>query len=166
MVNPIARCLEWMRATFTLDDSGRGSGAYDPTHGARMPRVPLTTPELPKPVSLYSPDMPQETTHGVYVWATAHGIDVKPGSPLPACTCSPKERRGLPGIGTIVVDAQTGKLGQVMGHEGPRLQLRPPQGGREWEAFPSRVRPANASDELRTKVADANHRSRQEWGTA
>ncbi|MGK5734295.1 hypothetical protein, partial [Streptomyces sp. URMC 124] len=27
---------------------------------------------------------------GVYVWATAHGIDLRPTGPLSACTCSVK----------------------------------------------------------------------------
>ncbi|MFI1257115.1 hypothetical protein ACH4U6_25505 [Streptomyces netropsis] len=51
-----------------------------------------------------------------------------------------------PENGTFVVDTRHGKVGQVMGHEGPRLQLRPPSGGREWEAAPDSVRPATGAE--------------------
>jgi hypothetical protein len=34
--------------------------------------------------------------------------------------------------GALVVDTQSNKLGYVMGHEGPYVQLRPVTGGREW----------------------------------
>ncbi|MFC4511458.1 hypothetical protein [Streptomyces ehimensis] len=36
-------------------------------------------------------------------------------------------------IGDIVVDARTGKIGQLMGREGPDVQLRPVRGGLEWD---------------------------------
>ncbi|WP_107097909.1 hypothetical protein [Streptomyces atriruber] len=53
--------------------------------------------------------------------------------------------------GDLAVDEARQRLGQVMGHEGPYLQLRPPGGGREWDADPARVRPA-AESEIRRAV--------------
>jgi hypothetical protein len=50
--------------------------------------------------------------------------------------------------GALVVDTGTNKLGYVMGHEGPYVQLRPVTGGREWDADPSRVRPATEDERL------------------
>ncbi|MEU5427451.1 hypothetical protein AB0H73_17875 [Streptomyces olivoreticuli] len=101
---------------------------------------------------------------GVYVWATAHGIDLKPSSPLRFCTCFAHTRtpREAPEIGTFVIDTRTDSVGQVMGHEGPRLQLRPPHGGREWEAEPDSTRPATDSELLSAKVKAANAANR--WG--
>ncbi|GAA0379110.1 hypothetical protein GCM10010319_67080 [Streptomyces blastmyceticus] len=79
---------------------------------------------------------------GVYMWATAHGIDLKPSSPLRSCTCFAHTRtpREAPEVGAFVIDTRTDRVGQVMGHEGSRLQLRPPHGGREWEAEPDAAR--------------------------
>jgi hypothetical protein len=51
----------------------------------------------------------------------------------------------------LVYDSGTGSLGYVMGHEGPYVQLRPPGGGREWDADPACVRPA-AEAERRTAL--------------
>lgn len=53
-----------------------------------------------------------------------------------------------PQTGSFVIDIRWGKVGEVMGHEGPRLQLRPPLGGREWEAAPAVVRPASDAEVL------------------
>nr|WP_078660260.1 hypothetical protein [Streptomyces roseoverticillatus] len=64
-----------------------------------------------------------------------------------------------PRTGTFVVDTRWGKVGQVMGHEGPRLQLRPPLGGCEWEAAPEVVRPASDAEKLNAMVR-ANHSPR------
>ncbi|WP_409062953.1 hypothetical protein [Streptomyces sp. SYP-A7185] len=44
------------------------------------------------------------------------------------------------------------RLGRVMGHEGPYLQLRPPGGGREWDADPDRVREAKEDEILRASM--------------
>ncbi|QLE71404.1 hypothetical protein FGW37_07180 [Streptomyces rectiverticillatus] len=60
------------------------------------------------------------------------------------------------------MDLRTDRLAQVMGHEGPRLQLRPPAGGREWEAEPGAVRLATDVELLIAKVRQANSASR--WG--
>ncbi|MFG2209202.1 hypothetical protein [Streptomyces sp. NPDC048638] len=62
--------------------------------------------------------------------------------------------------GGYVVDVRDGRLGKVMGQEGPYVQLRPPGGGREWDCPPDAVRPAGSRDALRARVAEANQASR------
>ncbi|MGA5130181.1 hypothetical protein ACPCTO_10280 [Streptomyces olivoreticuli] len=68
-----------------------------------------------------------------------------------------------PPKGAFVVDLHRGRIGQVMGHEGPFLQLRPPRGGREWDARPDDVRPATDAEKLTAKVQAANAESGR-WG--
>ncbi|MEU9291948.1 hypothetical protein AB0D57_47045 [Streptomyces sp. NPDC048275] len=65
-----------------------------------------------------------------------------------------------PTVGTMVVDRRNGKVGVVMGHVGPYVQLRPPRGGREWDVPPEDVRTPTPTEELSAKVAVANRR----WG--
>ncbi|MFI9805625.1 hypothetical protein ACIHEJ_14865 [Streptomyces sp. NPDC052301] len=65
-------------------------------------------------------------------------------------------------VGSHVVDTRTGRLGIVMGHEGPYVQLRPYGGGREWDAEPDAVRPATSAERLSAATARANARSRGE----
>lgn len=48
-----------------------------------------------------------------------------------------------------------------MGHVGPRYQLRPLNGGREWEADPAEMAPARQSDALTERVAEANRLGRE-----
>jgi hypothetical protein len=50
--------------------------------------------------------------------------------------------------GALVVDTERDRLGQVMGHEGPYVQLRPVAGGREWDAYPAGVRPVTDEERL------------------
>jgi len=64
-------------------------------------------------------------------------------------------------INTLVVDTSRGdKIGYVMGHEGPYLQLRPPGGGLEWDAAPEKVRLATDTEALRARVTELNHAER------
>ncbi|MEU0429965.1 hypothetical protein ABZ235_41685 [Streptomyces canus] len=63
--------------------------------------------------------------------------------------------------GDWVWDETAGRVGRVMGREGPRYQLRPPGGGREWDAY-GPLRPATAAERLSAGVALANARSRGE----
>ncbi|MEU1401925.1 hypothetical protein ABZ471_06075 [Streptomyces sp. NPDC005728] len=65
-----------------------------------------------------------------------------------------------PGTGALVVDRRSGKVGVVMGHVGPYVQLRPPRGGLEWDVPPEDVRLPTPTEELSAKVAVANRR----WG--
>ncbi|WP_229696642.1 hypothetical protein [Streptomyces lasiicapitis] len=65
-----------------------------------------------------------------------------------------------PDAGALVVDRRSGKVGVVMGHVGPYVQLRPLRGGREWDVPPEDVRTPTPMEELSAKVAAANRR----WG--
>ncbi|AKJ13303.1 hypothetical protein ABB07_25700 [Streptomyces incarnatus] len=67
-----------------------------------------------------------------------------------------------PVIGSCAVDTRTGRVGIVMGHEGPYVQLRPYGGGREWDADPAAVRLATPAERLSAATAYANARSRGE----
>ncbi|MET8133851.1 hypothetical protein ABZV24_18130 [Streptomyces sp. NPDC005251] len=67
-----------------------------------------------------------------------------------------------PPIGSYAVDTYTGKVGTVMGSEGPYVQLRPLGGGREWDCAPEAVRQATAAERLSAATAYANARSRGE----
>ncbi|MGW1074940.1 hypothetical protein [Streptomyces sp. NPDC002537] len=80
-------------------------------------------------------------------------------------TDEPQGGEQVPDLRVLVVDVRQDRVGEVMASTGGRLSLRPPSGGREWEAFPCDVRPMTASDELRARVIEVNDRSRREWGT-
>jgi hypothetical protein len=64
--------------------------------------------------------------------------------------------------GTLALDTKTDRVGRVMARQDGLLYLRAVTGGREWEAEPQDVRPADATDELRARVAEINADSR--WG--
>ncbi|MDI3423719.1 hypothetical protein [Streptomyces luteolus] len=51
-----------------------------------------------------------------------------------------------PAVGDTVWDAARDRVGQVMGHVGPRVQLRPLCGGVEWEAALNDLLPATLTD--------------------
>lgn len=112
--------------------------------GAGLSPSGHTTPPAPAPLSL-----PHTSAVGAYV------------APAPECTCPSLAQLPHP-TGAFVVDMRLDKLGQVMGHVGPRLQLRPPAGGLEWEAVPEAVRAATGTEQLRAKVKVVNSRGR--WG--
>jgi hypothetical protein len=65
-------------------------------------------------------------------------------------------------VGAYVVDTRNGRVGIVMGHEGPYVQLRPCGGGREWDAEPGAVRRATPAERIGAGTAYANARSRGE----
>ncbi|MBX9425292.1 MULTISPECIES: hypothetical protein [Streptomyces] len=65
-------------------------------------------------------------------------------------------------IGSYVVEIRTGRVGRVMGHEGPYIQIRPLGGGREWDVEPDGVREATTSERLSAATAHVNARSRGE----
>lgn len=67
-----------------------------------------------------------------------------------------------PPVGAYVMDTRSGRVGVVMGHEGPYIQLRPYGGGREWDAEPGAVRHATPAERLSAATAYANARSRGE----
>ncbi|MCF3100116.1 hypothetical protein IPZ58_00740 [Streptomyces roseoverticillatus] len=63
---------------------------------------------------------------------------------------------------SYAVDTRTNRLGQVMDLHAGRVQLRPPQGGVEWDCPPEHTRPASEAEALRARVARLNAVSR--WG--
>ncbi|WP_369216622.1 hypothetical protein [Streptomyces flavofungini] len=65
------------------------------------------------------------------------------------------ERREEPTIGALVVDEARQRLGRVMAHVGTRIALRPPGGGREWDADPAYIRLAREDEILRSRMAGA-----------
>ncbi|WP_254401153.1 hypothetical protein [Streptomyces sp. AC555_RSS877] len=65
-----------------------------------------------------------------------------------------------PAIGTHVVDVRDGRLGEVMGHVGGRVQLRPVVGGREWDCPPESTGPAPQEELLRARVRRVNEEGR------
>ncbi|MFJ4644099.1 hypothetical protein ACIP6Q_11175 [Streptomyces bobili] len=67
----------------------------------------------------------------------------------------------VPAVGVAVHDTQRDRFGLVMGHEGLYLQVRPLNGGREWDADPNDLRPLTRPELLSALVAEANARSRQ-----
>lgn len=97
------------------------------------------------------PGSPTSTVTGTPSETPAHSTP----DLVPALTIAPR---------TVVVDERTARVGEVMGCEGPYVQLRPLGGGREWDADPARVRPASAEERLRAGVAAANARSRRAPG--
>ncbi|WP_171167496.1 hypothetical protein [Streptomyces sp. I05A-00742] len=50
--------------------------------------------------------------------------------------------------GAYVVDTRSAKLAQVMARVGPRVYVRPPGGGREWEAPPEALRLATRDEQM------------------
>ncbi|MFD5269452.1 hypothetical protein [Streptomyces sp. NPDC058335] len=68
---------------------------------------------------------------------------------------------GIPTVGEAVHDSARDRVGRVMGHVGPYIQLRPLTGGREWDADPDRLRPLTPAELLSALVAEANARSRR-----
>jgi hypothetical protein len=69
-------------------------------------------------------------------------------------------RQTPPIVGSLMVDKRNAQVGVVMGHEGTYVQLRPPQGGKEWDVPPDELRRPTQAEEMRAKVAVANGR----WG--
>jgi hypothetical protein len=63
-------------------------------------------------------------------------------------------------VGTLALDTARDQVGEVRGHVGPYVQLRPEDGGLEWDARPENVRPLSAGESLAARVAAANRRSR------
>ncbi|MEU2154225.1 hypothetical protein ABZ532_04235 [Streptomyces sp. NPDC019396] len=67
-----------------------------------------------------------------------------------------------PAVGSYVIDTNTGRMGRVMGHLGPYVQLRPIGGGREWDCAPDALRVATMAERISAVTAHANARSRGE----
>ncbi|QFR98032.1 hypothetical protein GBW32_26220 [Streptomyces tsukubensis] len=67
----------------------------------------------------------------------------------------------VPAVGDAVRDTVRDRVGRVMGHIGPYVQLRPLAGGREWDASPDRLHTLTPAELLSALVAEANARSRR-----
>ncbi|MCP3817106.1 hypothetical protein NLX86_02820 [Streptomyces sp. A3M-1-3] len=65
-----------------------------------------------------------------------------------------------PGIGDLAKDTAKGKIGIIMGAIGGRVQMRPVDGGLEWDALPENVVPPMAREELSARLAVRNHNTR------
>ena len=65
-----------------------------------------------------------------------------------------------PPVGAHVVDARDGRLGEVRGHVGGRVQLRPVAGGREWDCPPQAAEDAAPQEVMRARVQKANGQGR------
>ena len=65
-----------------------------------------------------------------------------------------------PGIGELAKDQKTGRIGFVMGEIGGRVQMRPVNGGMEWDAMPGNVVVPKAREELSARLAVKNTNSR------
>jgi len=61
-----------------------------------------------------------------------------------------------PAVGAYATDVRDGRVGEVMGHVGGRVQLRPVGGGREWECPPEAVGAAPPEEVLRARVRSRN----------
>ncbi|WP_409235955.1 hypothetical protein [Streptomyces sp. PA5.6] len=66
------------------------------------------------------------------------------------------ESTEAPTIGTLVVDEARMRMGVVMDDVAGRLQIRPPSGGREWDADPTHVRSVREDEIARVRATTAN----------
>ncbi|QIY57305.1 hypothetical protein HEP86_25785 [Streptomyces sp. RPA4-5] len=65
-----------------------------------------------------------------------------------------------PAVGTLTLDTRSGRVGRVMDVMWSHVQLRPPQGGIEWDARPQDLRALGSRDDLSSRVAELNAHSR------
>ena len=72
----------------------------------------------------------------------------------------PVESPYEPRLGETVKDTEHGRIGKVMGFEGPYVQLRPIEGGREWDADPRMLALVSPAEALSPLVDTVNRRSR------
>ncbi|MFD3585970.1 hypothetical protein [Streptomyces sp. NPDC058683] len=61
-----------------------------------------------------------------------------------------------PPVGTCVTDVRDGRIGEVMGHVGGKVQLRPVAGGREWDCPAESLELTPPDEVLREQVRWAN----------
>ncbi|WP_221348382.1 hypothetical protein [Streptomyces beigongshangae] len=59
-----------------------------------------------------------------------------------------------------VIDVRDGRVGQVMGREGGYVQLRPVEGGLEWDCPPEAVGEATVAEVLLARVRRINQEGR------
>ncbi|WP_234542497.1 hypothetical protein [Streptomyces shenzhenensis] len=61
-----------------------------------------------------------------------------------------------PPVGAYVTDVRDGRIGEVRGHVGGRVQVRPVAGGREWDCPAGSLEPAPSEEVLRAQVRQVN----------
>ncbi|MGC9378134.1 hypothetical protein [Streptomyces sp. MH13] len=64
-----------------------------------------------------------------------------------------------PAVGAHAVDARDGRVGEVMGHSGGSVRLRPVGGGREWDCPKGAVVDAQPEDVVRARLRRTDHES-------
>ncbi|GGL56692.1 hypothetical protein ACN6LC_002306 [Streptomyces violaceoruber] len=64
-----------------------------------------------------------------------------------------------PAVGTHAVDERDGRVGEVMGHVGGSVRLRPVAGGREWDCPRAAVAVARPEEVLKARLRRTNHES-------
>ncbi|MBT2505549.1 hypothetical protein J7I98_06460 [Streptomyces sp. ISL-98] len=64
-----------------------------------------------------------------------------------------------PELGDLVHDSGMGKVGEFRGAWAGKWLIRPVLGGTEWDAEPENVRPADQTERLSARTAQANARS-------
>ncbi|MFF8651060.1 hypothetical protein ACF06D_22865 [Streptomyces griseoluteus] len=69
-----------------------------------------------------------------------------------------------PVLGSYAVDVRDGRLGEVMGRVGGRIQLRRLGGGREWDVPPEYLGEADPAEVLRERVRLLNRDARRRVG--
>lgn len=68
--------------------------------------------------------------------------------------------KNAPAVGTLTLDTRSGRVGRVMDVMWSHVQLRPPQGGIEWDARPEDLRALGSCEDLSSRVAQLNAHSR------
>ncbi|MFI6249069.1 hypothetical protein [Streptomyces sp. NPDC051016] len=66
----------------------------------------------------------------------------------------------MPRQGETVEDTEHRRIGKVMGFVGGYVQLRPIEGGREWDADPGMLVPVSVAEALSPLIDTVNRRSR------
>lgn len=64
-----------------------------------------------------------------------------------------------PAVGTHAVDARDGRVGEVRGHVGGSVRLRPVAGGREWDCPRASVAVAKPEEVLKARLHRTNRES-------
>ncbi|GAA2222672.1 hypothetical protein GCM10010232_03880 [Streptomyces amakusaensis] len=89
---------------------------------------------------------------------------MKEQQPQDAPAREPAQSAPGPEAGSVVRDTASRRVGRVMGLVGGRVQLRPLNGGCEWDAMPGDLSPAIQSDAMSAAVAEANAYAVSRWG--
>ncbi|MET7686242.1 hypothetical protein [Streptomyces sp. NPDC005423] len=96
------------------------------------------------------------------------GADDEPFALVTLGRCNVRTARKLasvlrgerPPVGAYAVDVRDGLVGEVRGHVGGTVQLRPVGGGREWDCPAESTGPAAREEVLRAQVRQRNQETR------